>query len=116
MDQPTPTPTPAATEAPNALIPAGWCGLAVVSTCLGGALIGWMGSSSESAGERAAIRGSIPLGFLIAGALAAVGMHFGMKTATPTTRLAAPFGCGCVGSVVLFGLVFLFFAVIFPML
>ena len=111
---PTPVPTP--TEAPNAMIPAGWCGVALVGTCLGGALVGWAGYNSESAGNAAAHFAALPIGFLISGALAAVGMHLGMKNASPAARLGAPFGCGCVGGIGFFALVFLFFAVIFPML
>jgi hypothetical protein len=87
-----------------------------VSTCLGGAIIGWAGANSESAGASAAMLGSVPIGFLLAGALAAVGIHLGMKTATPGVRLGAPFGCGCLGSLGLLALTFLFFEVIFPML
>lgn len=117
MDQPEPTSsTPAPAGPPNAMIPAGWCGLALLSTCLGGGLIAFAGMNSESAGERAAIFGAIPIGFLLGGAVAAVGIHLGMKTASPQVRLGAPFGCGCLGSIGLFALVFLFFAVIFPML
>jgi hypothetical protein len=78
--------------------------------------VGWAGYNSESAGNAAAQFASIPIGFLISGALAAVGMHFGMKNASQAARLGAPFGCGCLGSLVFFGLVVLFFAVIFPML
>lgn len=117
MSDPTPTPAPAAPASFNpALIPAGWCGLALLATCFLGALVAWAGMNSESAGERAALFTSLPIGFLGGGALAAVGIHLGMKSASQGVRLGAPFGCGCLGAVGLFGLVFLFFAVIFPAL
>ena len=116
---PVPTtipPQPPAAEPASAMIPAGWCGVSLLGTCLIGALVGWAGYNSESAGSSAAMFGSLPVGFLLGGAVAAVVIHLAMPRATQPVRLGAPVACGCLGGIGLAFAVFVFFAFIFPAL
>jgi hypothetical protein len=100
-------------DPPGPLSPLIWGGLAIFLTCAGLGGLGLAISDSESAGVVASMIVSFPLGFIWAGALAAIVLHF-VKRASPPVRLGTPFGCGCLGGIAMGAVAVLFFAVIFP--
>lgn len=109
---PVSTPAPDL-DPPGPLAPLLWGGIAVFLTCagLGGVLLAV--SDSESNGITASMVVAFPLGFVWAGALAAIVLFF-MKRTSRGIRIGAPFGCGCLGGMGLAAIAVLFFAVIFP--
>lgn len=100
-------------DPPGPLAPLLWGGIAIFLTCAGiGGLVLAI-ADSESAGVMATMIVSFPLGFVWAGAVSAIVLHFVKRVSTPA-RLGTPFGCGCLGGLALGTLSFLFFAAIFP--
>lgn len=95
-------------------MPAAWLVLATVLSLVCCAGVGFSAYRSESGGVNSAMISSFPLGFLMAGVLAALVTHFVARN--PTIRALAPVGCGCLGGLGMFGLVFVFFVAIFPAL
>lgn len=100
-------------DPPGLLSPLIWGGVAIFLTCAGLGGLGLAIADSESAGVMASMIVAFPLGFVWAGAIAAIVLHF-VKRASPPVRLGTPFGCGCLGGLVLGAMSLLFFAVIFP--
>jgi len=102
-------------DPPGMLSPLLWGGIAVFSTCagIGGTVLAV--ADSESAGITASMVVAGPLGFVWAGALAAIVLYF-MKRASRGVRLGVPFGCGCLGGLGMGAVAFVFFAAIFPSL
>ena len=103
-------------QRPKPFLPLVWAGLALlccVGVCAG---VGVSAYSSESAGVTAAQLAAFPLGFTLAGALGAAGIHFGVRDATTPVQVGGPVGCGCLGGVAMVAVAVLFFAVIFPAL
>ena len=100
-------------DPPGPLAPLIWGGLAIFLTCAGLGGLGLAIADSESAGVTASMIVAFPLGFIWAGAIAAIALYF-MKRVSPPVRLGAPFGCGCLGGIVMGAISLLFFAVIFP--
>jgi hypothetical protein len=102
------------TEKPGCLMPLAWLAVGSFTTCLGIGVVAAAGSQRESDGITAANWAAGPIGFALAGMLAALVVHFAAKTAG--VRIAVPFGCGCLGAVGMIGAVTFFFAAIFPAL
>ncbi|MFZ5480961.1 MAG: hypothetical protein ACOZNI_29640 [Myxococcota bacterium] len=101
-------------EKPGCLMPIAWAAIAALAVCAGGAVLAVAIEDSESAGVAASTWLAGPVGFALAGALAAFVTHFVAKGTG--ARLAVPVGCGCLGAVgALFATVF-FFGAIFPSL
>ena len=100
-------------DPPGPLSPLIWSGVALFGTCAGIGGLGLAVADSESAGVMASMIVAGPLGFIWAGALAAIVLHF-IKKAGRGVRLGAPFGCGCLGAIGMGLIAFVFFAVIFP--
>lgn len=111
--QPGPGGTPAAPKA-GCLMPGVWLGISTLVTIGGLAFLGIMASGSERDGMDAAYIVAGPLGIVWAGCLAAIIVHLAMKRASTGVRVGVPIGCGFLGGVTLFGLILLFFAVIWP--
>ncbi len=97
-------------------MPGIWLGVgALVSlTCL--AYLGFAAYGSESAGVRATYAVALPLGTVWAGAITALAVHLFYKRGSRGVRVGVPMGCGCLGGLILFGLIAVFFMAIFPAL
>ncbi len=95
------------------MAPLVWLAVAAVGTLICLVVVGVAAAGSESAGVSATYSVAFPLGFLWAGALAAVAGNFFLEGGA---RMAAPFGCGVLGGGALLGLIVLFFVAIFPAL
>ena len=108
-------PDPAAAPAPGPVMPAAWCGLALMGLLVGGGLVGVAAYDSESAGVTAMYVATFPLAFLVCGALGGVAIHLAGKT-DPKVRIGGPLICGCLGGGAILVLVILFFVAIFPAL
>lgn len=102
-------------ENPGFAMPAAWIVLAVLVSLIVCGGVGFAGYGSESAGVSAATWGAFPLGFALSAALGALVVHFAVRRST-VVRVAAPFGCGCLGGTLMALLVAVFFAAIFPAL
>ena len=100
---------------PGCLLPALWFGAAFLGLLIAGALVGWAGYRSESAGTRAAMVAAFPLGFLWSGALGATWATF-RPPEKALVRHGIPMGCGCFGALGLTLTLVVFFMVIWPML
>ena len=97
------------------LMPALWLAVAAFGSLIALGVVVVCAIDSETAGINATMAVAFPLGLLWSGALAGVVIHL-MHNDKPAVRIAAPFGCGCLGGLVLFALVALFFVAIFPAL
>lgn len=99
---------------PGFAMPGIWLLLSTGVCLLCCAGVGFAISQSETQGTNATMMASFPVGFLMSGLVAALVTHFVARH--PAVRALAPVGCGCLGGLALFGVVFAFFAVIFPQL
>lgn len=115
---PGPGPTAATEEAPKkgCLMPGIWLGASALVTLVGLAFLGIAASGSERDGVMATWIVAGPLGLVWAGSLAGLITHFAFRRGSTAVRAGVPLGCGCLGAIALFGLVFVFFAAIWPSL
>ncbi len=111
-------PVPAAVVVPKkgCLMPGIWLGISALVSLAGLAYLGISAYGSESAGVTATWIVSGPLGLVWAGSFAAVIVHFAFRRGSTAVRAGVPIGCGCLGAVACFALVFVFFAAIWPSL
>ena len=110
------TPPPEEPQKPGLVMPIVWVLIALLGTGAAVAGVGIGVMDSESAGMMAAQIAAGPLGFVLAGALGGLIIHFAVKRATTLLRVVGPMGCGCLGGGVAAGLTVLFFTLIFPSL
>lgn len=103
------------TPRPGCLGPIAWISLALLVTLAGGAWLGLSIADSETAGVQASQIVISPISALWAAALVA-GILWIAKVRSGAARFGAPVGCGCFTLIGVAGLVFTFFAVIFPSL
>ena len=101
---------------PGCLMPAIWLGATILITLICAVVVGGMASQSETDGVQATQIASIPFGFVWGGLVSAAILQFGWKKASPGMRAGGPLGCGCLGAIVMAGLVVVFFTAIFPSL
>ncbi len=101
---------------PGCIMPLVWLGVTLLITLICGVVVGGMASTSETKGVEAAQLAALPFGFVWGGMLSAVIVQLAWKRATPAVRIAGPLGCGCLGAIVMIGLIIVFFAAIFPAL
>lgn len=107
---------PVAPPKPGCLMPVVWLVATLVITLVCAVVVGGMASTSESKGVEAAQWAAMPFGFVWGGLLSAVLVQLAWKKASPAVRVAGPLGCGCLGAIVMIGLIVVFFAAIFPAL
>jgi hypothetical protein len=100
---------------PGCLWPALWGVASALGTLVCAVIVGLAAADSESAGVMATNAVALPVGFLWAGSLAAIIVHF-VKRDNKGLRYGAPVGCGCVGAILMLLTIFVFFAAIFPAL
>ena len=100
---------------PGPLMPIVWWAVAMVAGVCLFLWVGVAGMGSESAGVQAAMIASLPVGFLLGGAVASIPVHLLVRGST-AGRLLAPAGCGCLSAGLVASLVMFFFAVVFPAL
>ncbi len=98
---------------PGFLMPGIWLGVAVLVTLVMGGYVGFAAWRSETAGMQATYAAAWPLGTVWAGAITALAVHLFYKKGNKGVRVGVPIGCGCLGGMILFGLIFVFFATIF---
>jgi len=111
-----PVPQAPAPKKAGCLMPVIWMILALLGTLITAAAVGIAAYDSETAGVQATQIMAIPFGFVWGGALAAAIIQLFWKKASTAVRAAGPIGCGCLGAIVIVGLVVVFFAAIFPAL
>ncbi len=99
-------------EKPGCLTPIIWFVLGALLTPVGVAAIAIAANEGEEEGVVATLISSFPLGFLWAGFWGALAFHF-LTPQSKGARIGGPFGCGCLGAVVLLVMTFFFFATIF---
>jgi len=92
-----------------------WTVLAVLATLAGGAWLAVAASGSESAGVAATYYVLPPVLGLWAAALVAIVLRF-VKIRSGLVRIGAPFGCGCLGAILVAVLTAFFFAAVWPSL
>ena len=97
-------------------MPGLWLGGALLMTLICGAIVGVGASGSESDGVAATQLASLPFGFVWGGLLSAAIIHLAWKKASAGVRIGGPLGCGCLGAIVMIGMVVVFFTAIFPAL
>lgn len=102
-------------SAPGCAMPIVWSIVAAVVTVLACGGIGVMASGSESAGVSASQIAAFPLCAALSTVAVAIPVHFLVKKSTPI-RLAAPPTAGCLGGILGVGMLFVFYAVIWPSL
>ncbi|MFT5687001.1 MAG: hypothetical protein ACI8RZ_007958 [Myxococcota bacterium] len=98
------------------MMPLAWTAFALLgcmAACLG---VGGSAANSETLGVQAAQIAAFPLGFVLAGLLGGLIVHFAVKRGTTLLRVLAPMGCGCIGGLITLVGVFFFFTAIFPSL
>ena len=101
---------------PGFLMPGIWLGVTILVTLVMMAYVGWTASRSETAGVLATRSAAFPLGVVWAGCLTALAVHLFYKKGSKGVRVGVPLGCGCLGGVILFALIAVFFVAIFPAL
>ena len=101
---------------PGFLMPGIWLGVAALVTLAMVAYVGMMAWGSESAGVQATYRAALPLGTVWAGSITALAVHLFYKKGSRGVRVGVPLGCGCLGGLILFGMIMVFFVAIFPAL
>ncbi len=116
--QPAPYAPPPTEQGPRPgfLMPGVWLAVAALVTLACGGYVGFSAYGSESAGVAATYAASLPFGMAWAGAIAALGVHLFYKKGSKGVRVGVPLGCGCLGGLILFGAIFVFFVAIFPAL
>jgi len=102
-------------KGPGCIWPILWVLAALVGTILCAAFVIFMAADSESAGVTATYIAAFPFGALWSGAIAALVVQFVGKD-NKGVRYGVPPGCGCLGGIVLFLMIFVFFVSIFPAL
>ncbi len=99
---------------PGCAMPIIWVVLAGLVVVVCGAFLGISASGSESAGVMAANLVCFPASTAVFGALSALVVHFVAKNIA--VRIGVPVVCGCLGGVVSFMCLFVFFTAIWPSL
>ncbi len=100
---------------PGCLAPILWTVAAFLVTLVCAVFVGLMANESESNGMTATYIEALPFGALWSGAIGALIAYFA-KPKSGAVRIGMPFGCGCLGGIVLLALIFVFFVAIFPAL
>lgn len=101
---------------PGFLMPGIWLGVSILVTLLMAAYVGLSAAGSETAGVLATRTAAFPLGMVWAGCITALAVHLFYKKGSKGIRVGVPIGCGCLGGLIMFGLIIVFFVAIFPAL